>query len=300
MTPRPHAALAVIACLVLAACGTSKTEPESAATAADSGTPVLISADWGRTKLAEGRGPAGTVLSATEGVAAVETGYGGRYVDALAGEAGDGARDWVFWMNGIESDLGAAELEADDDDRVWWDIHRWAGRVHVPAIVGQWPAPLSRDLDGPVSGVTADPAAAEALRAAGVDAAAPAAPAGPRAIVGASAALAERDPTWRAALADPGRAGLTAWFDGDRAVVWDAEAGQAVPVPSATAVIVATTDDFTAHGAPVVVIAGRTDAAAQAAAQALADNPLLSQRHVAICLDADALIVCSGGRGATT
>lgn len=294
-------AAVVLACLVLAACGSSKTEQasESAATAADSGTPVLITADWGRTKVAEGRGPVGTVLAATEGVVPVETTYGGRYVSSLGGEAGNGAREWLFWMNGIESDLGAADIEAGPDDRVWWDLHVWADRTHVPAIVGQWPAPLTRALDARVEGATADPAAAAALAAAGVEVASPAATSGPRAIVGASAELAERDPTWARALADPGKAGLTAWFEDDEIVVWDAAAGAAVPVPKATAVVVATTEDFSSRGAPVVVIAGRTAADAEAAAAALAENPMLPQRHFAICLDRAALIVCSGGQGLT-
>jgi hypothetical protein len=288
-------------CLVLAACGSSKTEeaPESAATAPENRPPHRITADWGRTKVAEGRGPAGTVFTATEGVVPVETTYGGRYVSSLAGEAGNGEREWLFWMNGIESDLGAADIEAGPDDRVWWDLHVWGGRTHVPAIVGQWPAPMTRALDAPVEDATADPAAAEALAAAGVEVASPAAASGPRTVVGESAALAERDPTWAKALADPAKAGLTAWFEDGEIVVWDAEAGEAVPVPKATAVMVATTEDFSSRGAPVVIIAGRTAAAAEAAAAALADNPLLPQRHFAICLDEAALIVCSGGQGLT-
>jgi hypothetical protein len=288
-------ALLLLACLLLAACGTSKTEqsPAPAGSVAGAEARVLITADWGRTKLAEGTGPTGSVLAATQAVTSVETTYGGRYVSALAGEAGDGAREWLFWVNGIESDVGAADAKAGPGDRVWWDLHTWAGRVHVPAIVGQWPAPLTG------SDVTADPAAAEALTAAGVEAASPAATSGPRAIVGASAALEERDPTWRAALADPERAGLTAWFADGRIVVWDAAKGRPVPVPSATAIVVATTEAFDSRSAPVVVIAGRTDADAQAAAAALAANPMLSQRHAAICLDRDAFIVCSGGQGRT-
>ena len=283
-------ALLLLACLLLAACGTSKsdTTPEPSG----SGVNVLVTADWGRTKLIEGTGPAGSVLTATQAVAPTETTYGGRYVSALAGEAGDGAREWVFWLNGIESPVGAADVKARAGDRVWWDLHVWAGRTHVPAIVGQWPAPLA-------DGATADPAAAEALAAAGVDATSPAKASGPRAIVGASDELAQRDPTWRAAIADPERAGLTAWFAKGRIVVWDAAAAKPVPVPKATAVVVATTDGFDPAGAPVVVIAGRTAADAEAAAAALAANPQLPQRHVAICLDGDGLIACSGGQGLT-
>ena len=297
----PRLACALVAVLVLAACGTSKTEgtPESAAAPVDSGTFVIVTADWGRTKVAEGRGPAGSVLSVTEAVVPVETTYGGRYVSAIGGEAGDGDREWLFWVNGIEADVGASEVEVGPEHAVWWDLHRWAGRIHVPAIIGQWPAPLSRGLRAKVADVTADPAAATALAAAGVEAVTPAATSGPRAISGASSSLAERDPTWRAALRDPQRAGLTAWFDDDRIVVWDAAAGAAVPVPKARAVVVATTEDFTASGAPVVVIAGRSEADAAAAAAALAANPLLPQRHFAICLDEEGLIACSGGQGLT-
>ena len=142
-------------------------------------------------------------------------------------------------------------------------------------------------------------AAAKALGAAGIDADTPATNSGPRAIAGASDELAQRDPTWRAALADPERAGLTAWFAKGRIVVWDAAAAKPVPVPKATAVVVATTDGFDPAGAPVVVIAGRTAADADTAAAALAANPQLPQRHVAICLDGDGLIACSGGQGLT-
>ena len=280
----------LLACLLLAACGTSKSD--TAPEPSGSGVHVLVTADWSKTKLTEGKGPVGSVLTATQAVAPTETSYGGRYVSSLAGEAGDGAREWVFWLNGIESPVGAADVDARSGDRIWWDLHRWAGRTHVPAIVGQWPAPLA-------DGASADPAAAKALAAAGVDATTPATTSGPRAIVGANDALAQRDPTWRAALADPERAGLTAWIAKGRIVVWDAAAGKAVPVPKATAVVVATTEGFDPTGAPVVVIAGRTAADAEAAAAALTANPQLSQRHAAICLSADALIACSGGQGLT-
>jgi hypothetical protein len=298
---RGRPALLLLASLLLAGCGTSKSASTVAAEgeAIPGGVRVTATADWGRTTVAEGTAGAGPVLDATRAIGAVETTYGGRYVSAIGGEAGDGEREWVFWLNGIESAVGAADVEAGPDDDVWWDLHRWDGRVHLPAVVGQWPAPLSRALDRPVEGVTADPAAAEALAAVGVEAAQPASTTGPRAIVGASDALAERDATWRAALADPRAAGLTAWFEDGGIVVWDAEAGRAVPVPEARAVLVATTEGFTADGAPLVVLAGRTAADAEAAARALAGDPLLPRHHAAVCLDADGRIACSGGRGRT-
>ena len=258
---------------------------------------MLVTADWGSAKLAEGRGPAGSVLDATQSVTLVETQYGGRYVSSLAGQEGDGARDWLFWINGIEADTGATEVNAVAGDHVWWDIHRWGGRVNLTAIVGLWPAPISRDLSGPVVDVTADPAIASGLKALGLDVAVPAASSGPRVLVGDNRDLLKRDDLWRRASADPAKAGLTVWFESDTIVVWDADQQQAIPVPKASAIMVATTEGFTAQGAPVVVIAGRTNTAAEQAAQLIGRRPELPQRHFAICLDEQAVIVCSGGRG---
>ena len=290
-----RAAAAILAGLALAGCGTSKSEPP--ATQAREQANVLISADWGATKVAEGRAPAGSVLDATHAVAPVETTYGGRYVSSLAGEAGDGEREWVFWVNGIEADVGAADVEVGANDRVWWDLHRWTGRTNVPAVVGQWPAPLTRALTRDVGAVTADAAFLPAIEAAGGTATAPAAADGPRAIAGASDDLAQRDPAWAAALADPERYGLTAWFEKGQIVVWDAASGTAVPVPAARAIMVAFTADGTSQGDPIVVVAGRTAKDADAALARLVDDPFLPQRHAAICLDGSGLIVCSGGQG---
>jgi hypothetical protein len=68
-------------------------------------------------------------------------------------------------------------------------------------------------------------------------------------------------------------------------------------VPGATAVIVATTDGYTASDPPVVIIAGVSQYAAFSAAEALIRDPALVRNAAAICLDADGRVVCRGGRG---
>lgn len=289
-------ALVVTACAVLAACGTSKTQPP----AQDApGVRVDATIDWGRVQLAEGRGRTGTVLDATRSVAKVQTTYGGRYVAAIAGQAGDGTSDWVFWVNGLEAPVGAAEARARRDDVVWWDRHRWAGRVHVPAVIAAWPRPVTRGLDGPNRGISADQPLATTLRALGVEVAAPAATSGPRVLVDGAAELADRDPGWRAAMADPAAAGLTAWIDERGARVWDAQRGRDVAVPTAVAVIVATTDGFAADDPPIIAVVGVTAAAAKSAAQLLSQTPAIVERSAAICLDATGAVVCRGGLGRT-
>ena len=278
-----------------AACGTSK----SALPATGSpGVPIAVTADWGTVAIADGAGTPGSVVSATRAVTPVETTYGGRYVSSLGGQAGDGTRDWIFWVNGIEANVGAADIKVSAQDSIWWDLHRWPGRVHVPAVVASWPMPLTRGITGQSPPITADAPLATALRQAGANVSLPAATSGPRAIVGVGTALLERDPTWRAAIADPAAAGLTAWIDRKgRVRVWDAKAQTARLVPGAVAVIVATTDGFTASDAPVVVVAGITPETATAAAQYLVSNPEITRGTAALCLGPDNQIACVGGVG---
>ena len=290
-------ALLLVATLV-AACGTSKTQPLAQSAP---GASVSVTADWGSTAIAHGRGNPGTVIDATRGVAKVTTSYGGRYVTGIAGDEGDGTRDWVFWINGIEAPAGGADTNVAAGDRIWWDLHRWNGRVHVPAVVANWPMPLTRGIGGTTKGVSADPPLSTALRAAGVDVAQPAATSGPRAIVGGSAELMDRDPRWGQAVADPNASGLTAWIDIKGYVrVWNAALGRAQGVPRAVAVIVATTDGYAASDPPVIVVAGITQSSAIAAAQELVQHPKLVRNAAAVCLDAAGNVVCRGGSGRTS
>ncbi|MGI9186908.1 MAG: DUF4430 domain-containing protein [Gaiellales bacterium] len=293
---RVFPALLLVATLV-AACGTSKTQPPARSAP---GARVSVTADWGSTSIAHGRGNPSTVIAATRGVAKVTTSYGGRYVTGIAGDEGDGTRDWIFWLNGIEAPAGGADTKVAAGDRIWWDLHRWSGRVHVPAVIASWPMPLTRGLNGTTKGVSADPPLSTALRTAGVEVAQPAATSGPRAIVGGSAELMDRDPRWGEAVADPNASGLTAWIDSKGYVrVWNAALGRAQGVPRAVAVIVATTDGYAATDAPVVVVAGITESAALAAAQVLVQHPDVVRNATAICLDADGNIACRGGSGRT-
>ncbi len=289
-------ALVLVAVLVTA-CGTSKSAPPATGSP---GVRIAVTADWGATEITRSNGSPGTVITATRTVATITTTYGGRYVASIAGQAGDGTRDWIFWVNGIESGVGGADIRVTRHDAVWWDLHRWSGRMRIPAVIANWPMPLTRGIDGSAPAVSADPPLAMALQVAGATVTTPAGLTGARAIVGASAVLLQRDPTWQAAVADPTAAGLTAWINRQGHVqVWDAETGRALRVKSATAVVVATTDGFSATDPPVIIIAGVTAEDASRAAQFLVQQPLIVRNATAICLDASGAIVCQGGRGLT-
>jgi len=93
-----------------------------------------------------------TVMRALEASADVETRFGGGFVHAIDGVA-EGARDgdpydWFFFVDGVESPVGAADVDLEDGERVWWDYRDWAAANHVPAAVGSWPAPFTDGVAG--------------------------------------------------------------------------------------------------------------------------------------------------------
>jgi hypothetical protein len=92
-----------------------------------------------------------TVMRMLERNAKIDTRYGGRFVESIEGiesGTGGGQRDWFYYVNGIEADVGAAERDVHANDRVWWDYHRWDAAMRVPAVVGSYPEPFLHGSDG--------------------------------------------------------------------------------------------------------------------------------------------------------
>jgi len=148
---RARAALAALA-LTAAGCGVGEGETtEGEAT-------LTVSRDYGSEELLEATtedpSASETVLRFIDREADIETRYGGGFVqsiDGLAGGTDDGRRtDWFFYVNGIESPVGAAEVEVRAGDRIWWDHHDWTDVMRAPAVVGSWPAPFSTSEDAAV------------------------------------------------------------------------------------------------------------------------------------------------------
>jgi hypothetical protein len=83
--------------------------------------------------------------------ARIETRFGGRFVQKIGGLEGLGAekrRDWFFFVNGVESDTGAAEYGLSGGDVVQWDYRDWTATQTVTAIVGAFPEPFLHGLHG--------------------------------------------------------------------------------------------------------------------------------------------------------
>jgi hypothetical protein len=82
----------------------------------------------------------------------VTTHYGGGFVqsiDGLSGTQGAGrSEDWFFYVNGIESPIGATQYDLSGGDRIWWDYRDWTAAMRVPAVVGSWPEPFLHGFQG--------------------------------------------------------------------------------------------------------------------------------------------------------
>jgi hypothetical protein len=147
LRPRLAAAGAIIV-LVAAGCGLGAGE--------DAGDVELtVTRDYGAEELvheSESISESDTVMRVLDRSAEIETRYGGGFVQSvngLAGEASGGRRsDWFFYVNGIESSIGAADFELSDGDRVWWDYRDWTAAMRVPAVVGSWPEPFLHGYQG--------------------------------------------------------------------------------------------------------------------------------------------------------
>jgi Domain of unknown function (DUF4430) len=281
---RAAATLAVLA-LVAAGCH-SKVKPTPAA-----GKPtatLVVTRDLGAKAILSTRvAPGQTVMAALRAVAPVDTRYGGRFVQSIDGISGSlsRARDWTYFVNGLEARVGATDVTLHAGDRVWWDYRPWADLPTVPAVVGSFPEPF-------VHGTGRKPALVEvrgsapllaALRRDGARTSHASSPW--RVLVGSDAAL-RSDPAYRKATRSPLAAGVTVSVrDGN--VVAYAGGGMLAPVPTARAAIFA----IRANGGATLFVAGVDGAAAQTAATALATHPAIAQHRYAIALDARGQVV---------
>ncbi|HZO33675.1 MAG TPA: DUF4430 domain-containing protein [Gaiellaceae bacterium] len=128
--------------LVAAGCGGAR----------EHGTATLwVTRDRGSQVLYSGSVPAGlTAIQALERRLKVTTRYGGRFVQSIAGLSGSagGQRDWFYFVDGVESERGAAEVRLRPGDVEWWDYRSWHGAgISVPVVVGAFPEPFKHGFE---------------------------------------------------------------------------------------------------------------------------------------------------------
>jgi hypothetical protein len=284
------------AALVAAGCGLG---PGSGVGTVD----LTVTREFGAVKMSEASGEANesdTVMRFLESKDEIETRYGGGYVQSIdgvsEGERGGHPYDWFFYVNGLESPIGAAEVSLEGGEQIWWDNHDWSASEHVPAVVGSWPAPFTTGWEGhdPVVAVECDGGGAAcatvtaALKAEGVDATAGGAPKGAiRVLVGPWAKL-RSDPAAKLLENGPAESGIYAKFEGsatDWKLVGLDEDGDPAHTFAAGVGLVAATRKY--EGPPVWLVTGATGAAVRAAAEALDTADL--RDHYAVASEAGAV-----------
>jgi hypothetical protein len=117
---------------------------------------LTVTRDYGRTEvLARDVGDvteSDSVMRVLERNAEIETRYGGGFVQSIDGleaqERFARSLDWFFYVNGVESTVGAADYPLRGGESVWWDYRDWGAAISVPAVVGSWPQPFVDGFEG--------------------------------------------------------------------------------------------------------------------------------------------------------
>jgi hypothetical protein len=236
-----------------------------------------------------------TVMRVLEGEADIATRYGGGYVQSIDGveeaQRGGDPYDWFFYVDGVESPIGAADYSLRGGERIWWDYRDWAATNHVPAVVGSWPAPFAGGYEGeghPVSlecegGGEACALARQALQGEGVSLASGSPKGAIRVLVGPWAQLRD-DPAAALVEAGPQESGIFADFErrgAGYALTGLDQAGEPSRDFGPGAGLVAATRRY--DGPPVWVVTGGTPAGVRAAAGLL--DPAALRDHYAVATE---------------
>lgn len=289
---RGAAALALMA-LTITVAGCSRKSDAAAPSSGEASARIVATADFGATSLLDSPVSVGnSVIDGLRSVTAVETAYGGGFVASMLGRGIETSppADWFFYINGIESPVGGAQVTLGHGDVAWWDHHGWSGAMSIRGVVGSWPEPFVHLA----SRVSADSPLAGALRAAGATVVT--GPAIFRVRVGTDASLAARDATWRDIAGDPGGHHLAGGIAEGRVVLIPPGGGALGPVAGASAVAVLVPVSATPDDGALLAIAGLDAAAARAAAATIARDPGVLAQRFAVAFDATGTPVRSAGR----
>jgi hypothetical protein len=255
---------------------------------------VTVSRDYGAIVLSVHTTSAGeSALNGLRRVGRVGTSYAGRFVESIDGLSGDrsAGTDWLYFINGIAPDSGAADVDLHPGDHEWWDRRYWSDLVQTPVAIGSWPEPFVHGYGGKrhpvsVSGPSCASAIANTLRDAGAD------------VVTGTADYRIEVKTFAQAAGELGDwqgRGLTVSLQGGSVMLYRGAGGR-VPLAAAHALIAGYQPPVAPGDGVVLVVAGDSEASACAAADTLASHPSRIANTYAVALDAGGTVIAAGGR----
>jgi hypothetical protein len=142
--------LAFALALVLAACGTEGRAPQAGG-GGGGDAQLWVTQNHGMEVVLDASVPSGiSAIAALDRETDVKTRYGGRFIQSVNGIEGSLAhqRDWFYFLNGIEPDVGGAEVKLRPGDVVWWDYRAWGGEEERAVVVGAFPEPFLHGWGG--------------------------------------------------------------------------------------------------------------------------------------------------------
>src|SRR5258706_8162538 len=108
--------MALVCALAVAACGLGA-GPTSSGTAT-----LTVTRNYGSRILVQARATdppsSESVIRFLDSQADITTRYGGGFVQSIDGLSGTGSSDWFFYVNGIESPVGSADVQLKAGDKI--------------------------------------------------------------------------------------------------------------------------------------------------------------------------------------
>jgi len=149
-------ALALLASTTLFACSTQSSKTDNGNTVVR----VVVTRNFGQVPILEETldvPPGSSAMAALREVADVETTYGGGFVNGINGvRSGYTGKekikaDWFFYVNGIQSNVGALDYQPHHGDILHFDFHSWSFRHFIPAVIDDFPSVFRYGFGGKVS-----------------------------------------------------------------------------------------------------------------------------------------------------
>ncbi len=278
--------------MVLAAAGCGSADPPPPGAAA---VQLTVTRNFGNEHLVSARAaPGQSAMFALRRNADVGGAYAGKFVASINGVKGNTGNgwDWFYFVNGIQANVGAAAYTLHKGDREWWDYRYWTVYQEVPVVIGAWPDPFVHGWEGAqpsvhVGGLGCAQTLASALKRDGAQLTNGQADATVTVMTFAQAA------NGPISGAQAQSRGLTVWLEHGGVMIY--RNNTATADPSAQALIAAYRPDGAGQNSATLVVAGRTEAAACAAARTLADRPAAVRSAYAVALDGDGRVTARGG-----